>query len=144
MFKFKLQYFRKSEAQFNVWLKYHRKNVTSEASIPVSVYFIIEGHYFQVHVKFVLIEQLYQTNPKKSAIFLHLNTRGTTSKMSKHRIKQNIVPQRLPTTYDLCERKIPNNHHISQNDGMMLHLSHIWIWFQQIVNQPPEEASRQN
>ena len=76
-------------------------------------------------MKFILIEQLYQTNPKKSAVFLHLKAGSITSKMSKHRIKQKIVPQRLPSTYDLCDRKIPNTHHISQNDGMMLDLSHI-------------------
>ena len=46
---FKLQYVGKLEAQFNVRLNNHRKNVSMEDSIPAPIYiFIIEGHDFKV------------------------------------------------------------------------------------------------
>ena len=39
-----------------------QKDVTRKDSTPASNYFNIEGHNFNIHVKFILIEQLNQTN----------------------------------------------------------------------------------
>ena len=55
----------KSETEFNIRSNNHRKDLTRKGSIPVSNHFDIEGHNFNIHAKFILIEQLNQTNLDK-------------------------------------------------------------------------------
>ena len=60
--KCQIQYVGKSETEFNIRLNNHRKDVTWKYSIPALNHFNIEGHNFNIHLKFVLIGQLNQTN----------------------------------------------------------------------------------
>ena len=48
----------KSETRFNIRLSTHRKDVPRKESIPASNHFNIEGHNFNSHTKFILIEQV--------------------------------------------------------------------------------------
>ena len=63
--KCQLQFVEKSETEFNIRLSNHKKCVTRKDSIPASNHFDIEGHKFNIHAKFILIEQLNQTNLDK-------------------------------------------------------------------------------
>ena len=47
---------------FNIKPNNDQKDVTRKDSTPASNYFNTEGHNFNIHVKFILIEQLNQTN----------------------------------------------------------------------------------
>ena len=54
--KFQKQYDGKSEAEFNIRLNNHRKNVTRKDSIPASNHFDIGGRNFNMNPKFMLTE----------------------------------------------------------------------------------------
>ena len=71
-FKCQLNYVGKSETKFNIR---HRKDVTRKGSIPASNHFDIEGHNFNIHTKFILIEQLNQRNLDKLILRQQLKTR---------------------------------------------------------------------
>ena len=64
--KSQIQYAGKSEAKFNIRLNNHRKDVTRKDSIPASSYFDIEGHNFNTHAKFILIEEINQRSLNSS------------------------------------------------------------------------------
>ena len=53
----------------------HRKDVARKDSAPASNHFDIEGHNFNTHAKFMLIEQLNQTNLDKSTLRKQLKIR---------------------------------------------------------------------
>ena len=63
--KCQLQYAGKSETKFNIRINNHRKDITKKNSIPASNHFDIEGHNFNMYAKFILLEQLNQTNLDK-------------------------------------------------------------------------------
>ena len=61
-FQEQLQNVGKSETEFNKRLNNHRKNITRKDSRAASSQSDIEGYNFNTHAKFILIEQLHQTN----------------------------------------------------------------------------------
>ena len=63
-----IQYIGKSETQFNIRLNNHRKDVKNPNSIPVCKHFNEPGHNFSTHAKFIIIEQLRNTNNISKAI----------------------------------------------------------------------------
>ena len=54
----KIQYVGKGETVFNIQLNNHRKNVKDPKAIPVDKHFNQTGHNFNLHPKFIIIEQL--------------------------------------------------------------------------------------
>ena len=74
--KFQKQYDGKSETEFNIRLNNHRKNVTRKDSIPASNHFDTGGRKFNINAKFMLTEQLNQTNLDKSTLQKLLKIRG--------------------------------------------------------------------
>ena len=55
---FKIQYVGKAEATFNIQLNNHRKDVKDPKAISVDKHFNQTGHNFNLHPKFIIIEQL--------------------------------------------------------------------------------------
>ena len=53
-----IQYIGKSEAQCNLRLKNHRKDVNRQNAPLIDQHFKLTGHNFNQHAKFILIEQL--------------------------------------------------------------------------------------
>ena len=101
-----MQYVAKSETKFNIRPNNHIKDVTRRDSIPVSSHFDIEGHNFNIYAKFMLIEQLNQTN---------LNRKEDSHKsLLKRRHDQKIIPDGLRITLepsignfdDECNKKL--------------------------------------
>ena len=70
-----MQYVGKSETQFNTRLNNHTEDATRKDSIPASNQFFIEGHDCNMHVKFILIEQLNRTNLDKLTLRKRLKIR---------------------------------------------------------------------
>ena len=60
--KCQIQYVGKSETEFNISLNNHMKDVTRKDSISAANHFYIEGHNFNIHAKFKLIELRNQTD----------------------------------------------------------------------------------
>ena len=56
--KCKIQYVRKTETKFNIRLNNHRKDVWKPDVIPASRHFSGINHKFNIHAKFILIEQI--------------------------------------------------------------------------------------
>ena len=56
--KFKIQYVGKAETEINIRLNNHQKDVWKPDAIPTSRHFSGEGHNFNTHAKFILIEQI--------------------------------------------------------------------------------------
>ena len=54
----KIQYLGKTEAAFNIRLNNHGKDVKDHKAIPVDKHFNQTGHNFNLHAKFIIIEQL--------------------------------------------------------------------------------------
>ena len=78
--KCQIQYVVKSGTDFKIRLHkkektQNKKDVTRKDSIPASNDFDIEGHNFKIHAKFILIEQLNQTNLDKLTLRKRLKIR---------------------------------------------------------------------
>ena len=54
----KVQYVGKVATAFNIRLNNYRKNTNNLKSIPADLHFRKPGHSFNLHPKFILIEQL--------------------------------------------------------------------------------------
>ena len=54
----KIQYVGKAETAFNIQLNNHRKDVKDPKAIPADKHFNQTGHNFNLHTKFIIIEQL--------------------------------------------------------------------------------------
>ena len=67
----KIQYVGKAETAFNIRLNNHGKDVNNPKSIPADFHFRKPGHSFNLHAKFILIEQLsnIQTTDKETLKF---------------------------------------------------------------------------
>ena len=57
----KIQYVGKAGTAFNIRLNNHRKDVKDPKTIPVEKHFNQTGHNFNLHAKFIIIEQLQDT-----------------------------------------------------------------------------------
>ena len=68
----KFRYVGKAETAFNIRLNNHRKDVNNPKSIPADFHFRKPRHSFNLHAKFILIEQLsnFYTHNRKG----HLKT----------------------------------------------------------------------
>ena len=55
----------KKKTEFNIRLNSNSKDVTKKDSIPALNHFVIEERKFNIHAKFMLIEQLNQINLNK-------------------------------------------------------------------------------
>ena len=66
-----IRYVVKAETAFNIRLNNYRKDVNNPKSIPADFHFRKPGHSFNLHVKFILIEQLsnIQTTDKETLKF---------------------------------------------------------------------------
>ena len=66
--KCKIQYVGKVETEFNITLNNHRKNVWKPDAIPASRRLSSKNHSFNIHAKFLLIEQIrpVENNTKKN------------------------------------------------------------------------------
>ena len=53
-----MQYVGKSETPFNIWLNNHRKDVKNSDAIPTFKHLNRHDHDFNIHEKFIIIEQL--------------------------------------------------------------------------------------
>ena len=62
---YKLQYARKAETTFNLGLNNHRKDTKKPNSILACKHFKEQGHNFNKHAKFIIIDKLVNTVPKK-------------------------------------------------------------------------------
>ena len=73
-----LQYVRKSETTFNIRLNHHRKDVKDPEAILADKHFSKNGHRFNEHATFTIINRLKNTNLDKK-IF-----KGTSYSKRKH------------------------------------------------------------
>ena len=73
--KCQIQYVGKSENEFNIKLNNHRQDVTRMDSLSASNHFNIEGHNFNIHAKFILTEQVNQSNLDKLTLQKRLKIR---------------------------------------------------------------------
>ena len=64
----KIQYVGKAETVFNIRLNNHRKDVKDPKAIPVDKHFNQTGHNFNLHPKFIIIEQLEDTEKTSNEI----------------------------------------------------------------------------
>ena len=57
-----MQYDGKVETEFNIRLNNHQKDVWQQDAIPASCHFSGKNHNFNMHAKFILIEQICHIN----------------------------------------------------------------------------------
>ena len=70
-----VRYLGKAEAEFNIRLNNHQKDVCKPDAIPASRYFSGKNHNFYSHTKFILIEQMRHINIDKEKIKERLKQR---------------------------------------------------------------------
>ena len=84
--KCKIRYVGKVESEFNITLSNHRKDVWKPDAIPAGHRFSSKKHSFNIHAKFLLIEQIRQVkkktkktsgNPKAKGKLQDINSRNT-------------------------------------------------------------------
>ena len=63
-----MQYFRKEETAFNLRLNYHRKDTKKPNSILACKHFHKQGHNFNKHTKFIIIDKLVNLHSSKEAL----------------------------------------------------------------------------
>ena len=63
-----MQYVGKAETAFNLRLKNHRKDTKKPYSILVCKHFQEQGHNFNKHVKFIIIDKLVYLHGSKEAV----------------------------------------------------------------------------
>ena len=73
--KCKVQYIGKSETNFNIRLNNHRKDTNNINGIPASRHFSKPYHEFNIHAKFIIIEQIKNANVSKETITKRLKAR---------------------------------------------------------------------
>ena len=74
----KIQYVGKAETAFNIRLNNHRKDDKDPKAIPVDKLFNQTGHTFNLHAKFIIIEQLQDIEKTSNEILKErLKTRET-------------------------------------------------------------------
>ena len=74
----KILYVRKAKTAFNILLNNHRKDVKNPKAIPVDKHFSQTGHNFNLHSKFITIEQLQDIEKTSNEILKErLKTRET-------------------------------------------------------------------
>ena len=66
--QYKLQYVGKAEAELNLRITHHRKDVLKLNVIPADRYFAQRDHDFNTDAKFIIIEQLQNTKLSKESI----------------------------------------------------------------------------
>ena len=64
----KIQHVGKAETAFNVRLNNHRKDTKKPNSILVCKHFQKQGHKFNKHAKFIIIDKLVNLNGSKEAL----------------------------------------------------------------------------
>ena len=72
---FKIQYFGKAETAFNI--DSHRKDVKDPKAIPLGKHFNQTGHNFNLHAKFIIIEQLQDIEKTNKILKEQLKTQET-------------------------------------------------------------------
>ena len=71
----RIQYIGKSEAEFNIRLNNHRKDVNRQNAPQADHYFKLPSHNFNQHARFTLIEQLDNMKIDKDLATLRLKKR---------------------------------------------------------------------
>ena len=96
----KIQYVGKAETAFNIRLNNHRKDVKDPKAITVDKHFSQTGHNFNLHAKFIIIEQLQDIEKTSNKI---LKERLKTRKTFWIKNFKTLTPSGLNQNLDLIQ-----------------------------------------